>query len=92
MKDVGQTWVLKKVLLNSLVNYLNENRFEDKFLYKIINKRTNQIKHTAKHINIYYIQSNNRNYPIKIIDSPGFVDIRGIEMESNLQKKKSRVY
>lgn len=86
---VGQTGCGKTTLLNSLVNYLTGIRFEDKFRYKIINEGTNQnqAQSQTSEVNIYYIHSHNGNPPIKIIDTPGFGDTRGIEMDKLITKK-----
>ena len=89
MMVVGQTGCGKTTLLNSLVNYLTGIRFEDKFRYKIINEGTNQnqAQSQTSEVNIYYIHSHNGNPPIKIIDTPGFGDTRGIEMDKLITKK-----
>ena len=89
MMVVGQTGCGKTTLLNSLVNYLTGINFEDKFRYKIIDEgpNPNQAQSQTSEVNIYYIHSHNGNPPIKIIDTPGFGDTRGIEMDKKITKK-----
>ena len=83
MMVVGQTGCGKTCLSNSLFNYLTGFIFEDKFIYKITNEGTiqNQEKSQISNVNIYYSYSYNGNPPNKIIDTPGFGDTRGIEMD-----------
>ena len=89
MMVVGQTGCGKTTLLNSLVNFLTGINFEDKFRYKIIDEgpNQNQAKSQTSEVTVYYIQPHNGYPPIKIIDTPGFGDTGGIEVDKKITKK-----
>lgn len=83
---IGETGSGKTTLLNSLVNFITGIQYEDEFRYIIINEedqKDNSCSHTSN-VNIYYIKSHNNYNPIKIIDTPGFGDTRGIEFDKKI--------
>ena len=91
---IGETGSGKTTLLNSLVNFLTGIQYEDKFRYIIINEedqKDNAVSHTTN-VNIYYIKSHNNYPPIKIIDTPGFGDTRGIDYDQKIPKKIEKVF
>ena len=88
MMVVGQTGSGKTTLLNSLVNYVTGINFDDNFRYVIINEDfgRDQSQSQTSDVNVYYIAPHNGNPPIKIIDTPGFGDTRGIEQDKKITK------
>ena len=87
---VGETGSGKTTLLNSLVNYIEGVELEDDFRYIIINEdNIKREKHESQteEVNIYYIKAANGNPPLKIIDTPGFGDTRGISFDQEIPKK-----
>ena len=83
---VGQTGSGKTTLLNSFLNFLMGIQLEDDFRYKIIIEN-NQKKGESltSEVNIYYIRPNIKNTPfIRIVDTPGFGDTRGINYDDKI--------
>ena len=80
---VGETGSGKTTLLNSLVNSVMKVKFEDPFRYVIIKEETGrgQEQSQTSEVTIYYLlPPKNRNLPpLKIVDTPGFGDTRGLE-------------
>ena len=83
---VGQTGSGKTTLLNSFVNYLLGIQLEDDFRYKIIFEENDveQSKSVTQNVNIYNIAAHGRFPPIKIIDTPGYGDTRGIKRDHEI--------
>ena len=84
---VGQTGSGKTTLLNSFLNYLMGIKYEDKFRYKIIIEKENQKdgRSVTSQVNIYYIRSVKKGIPnIRIIDTPGFGDTRGLDYDAKI--------
>ena len=80
---VGQTGSGKTTLLNAFINALLDIQITDDFRYKIIIENFNhsQAYSMTDSVNIYNIKPQ-RNIPaIKIIDTPGFGDTRGIAQD-----------
>ena len=91
---LGQTGSGKTTLLNSFLNYLLKIKRNDKERYIIINENNsnNQSNSKTSDVNIYYIKSHNGFPPIKIIDTPGFGDNKGIEYDKNIIKKIGELF
>ena len=85
---IGQTGSGKTALLNSLINYILDIKLTDKKRFRIIQEyNTNQVNSVTAFTSIHYIKSHN-NYPyIKIIDTPGLGDTKGMnqDLEINAQ-------
>ncbi|EDR28199.1 hypothetical protein, conserved [Entamoeba dispar SAW760] len=86
---VGQTGSGKTTLLNSFVNALYGIKITDDFRYIIINEDNleqskDQSKSQTSKVSIYNIKRTKRTPPIKIIDTPGFGDTRGIEHDMKI--------
>ena len=69
-------------------------KINDKDRYIIINENNsnNQSDSQTSDINIYYIKSHNGFPPIKIIDTPGFGDNKGIEYDKYIIKKIGELF
>ena len=85
---VGETGSGKTTLLNSFLNYLMGIKYDDKFRYKIIIEDTRNKKEgdsITDSVNIYYIRSIYKEIPyIRIVDTPGFGDTRGIDFDKKI--------
>ncbi|BFU24924.1 hypothetical protein conserved [Entamoeba histolytica] len=89
---VGQTGSGKTTLLNSFVNALYGIKITDDFRYIIINEdnleqRKDQSKSQTSEVTIYNIKRTKRTPPIKIIDTPGFGDTRGIAYDKKITEQ-----
>ena len=93
---VGETGSGKTTLLNSLVNSVMKVKFEDPFRYVIIKEETGrgQEQSQTSEVTIYYLlPPKNRNIPpLKIVDTPGFGDTRGLEEDEKIFEKISDVF
>ena len=85
---VGQTGSGKTTLLNSLVNFIVGIELDDPIRYIIIeeNEHIDQSKSQTSTVNAYYIKKHGEYPPLRIIDTPGFGDTRGIEYDKNITK------
>ena len=85
---IGQTGSGKTTLLNSLINYILDIKLTDKKRFRIIQEyNAKQVNSVTAFTSIHYIKSHN-NYPyIKIIDTPGLGDTKGMykDREINAQ-------
>ena len=80
---VGQTGSGKTTLLNAFINAIMGIQITDDFRYKIIIENFNhsQAFSMTDSVNIYNIKPNGNLPAIKIIDTPGFGDTRGIAQD-----------
>ena len=85
---VGETGSGKTTLLNSFLNYLMGIKYSDSFRYKIIVEDTKNIKaggSVTANVNVYYIRTVLPKIPyIRIVDTPGFGDTRGIDYDKKI--------
>lgn len=85
---VGETGSGKTTLLNSFLNFLMGIKYKDNFRYKIIVeniKNKSPGESVTDNVNIYYIRTNFSDLPyIRIVDTPGFGDTRGIEYDKKI--------
>ena len=86
---VGQTGSGKTTLLNAFINALMGIKITDDFRYKIIIENFNhsQAFSMTDDVNIYNIKPHGNNPAIKIIDTPGFGDTRGIAQDKIIRDK-----
>lgn len=86
---LGETGSGKTTLLNSFINYIMKINYEDDFRYFLVDEKDIAIKghSTTKDVKIYNIENHNGFPPIKIIDTPGFGDTDGIEIDNKITNK-----
>ena len=85
----GKTGEGKTSFINGLINYVNEVNFYSKERFLVINEKTGRedTESQTSDIQIFNIHSINKDIPpIKIIDTPGFSDTRGIELDERTTK------
>ncbi len=89
MMVVGQTGSGKTTLLNGFINYYMGINFNDDFRYMLIKEeeKVNESQSQTSEVNIYNISSYNNHPPIKIIDTPGFGDTRGLKYDNSITEK-----
>ena len=94
MMVVGQTGSGKTTLLNGFINYYMGINFNDDFRYMLIKEeeRVDQSHSQTSDVNIYNISSYNNHPPIKIIDTPGFGDTRGLKYDNSITEKISKKF
>ncbi|BFU18677.1 hypothetical protein conserved [Entamoeba histolytica] len=94
---VGETGSGKTTLLNSFVNAIYGIKITDDFRYIIINEDhleqygEKSVSQTSE-VTIYNIKRTKRTPPIKIIDTPGFGDTRGIEWDTEITKQIKKAF
>ena len=83
---VGETGCGKTTLLNSFINSLLGVDMNDNFRFKIIveNSERSQAYSQTNEVNYYNIRSIGNYPPVKIIDTPGYGDTRGIERDKEI--------
>jgi hypothetical protein len=80
---VGQTGSGKTTFLNSFINYIMGIDIDDDFRYFIIQEDTqkNQAHSQTENVTVYHIQPHQDFPSIIIVDTPGFGDTRGIDLD-----------
>ena len=92
---VGKTGDGKSTFINALVNIYLGIQLEDNFRYILINeKNKNDIESNTKDITIYKIRpKEGLDFPpLKIIDTPGFGDTKGIEEDMKHIEKFQSIF
>ena len=85
----GKTGEGKTSFINGLINYINKVNFNSKQRILVINEKTGRedTESQTSDIQIFNIHSINKDIPpIKIVDTPGFSDTRGIEFDEKTIK------
>ena len=87
---IGPTGSGKTTLLNSYVNYLMGINYTDTFRYKIINeiKKINDSHSQTSEVTDYNIRAKDGRF-YQIIDTPGFGDTKGIQVDEEITNKIS---
>ena len=91
---VGETGCGKTTLLNSFVNSLLGVDYQDNFRFKIISENTDksQAYSQTTEVNYYNIRSVGGYPPIKIIDTPGFGDTKGIKRDKEITSEIKKLF
>lgn len=90
---LGETGSGKTTLLNSFVNYIMKVNYEDDFRYYLVDEKDLVVKgrSTTKEVTIYNIKGQNGFPSMKIIDTPGFGDTDGVEIDNIITNKIAKL-
>ena len=88
---VGMTGTGKSTLLDALINYIHDVRYEDEVRLRLVSlteeeekKQDNQARSQTDHITVYkikWVPGMNIDYNITLIDTPGMGDTRGLKYD-----------
>ena len=89
---LGQTGVGKTTLMDAFTNFLGDIHYEDTWRWKLVDEDHMQDKHTSESqttdISIYHISDlTGKNRHVRIIDTPGFGDTRGVAEDARTVEK-----
>ena len=96
---MGETGSGKTTLLDAFVNYLAGMKYEDKWRYKLVNENHMKDKHTKEsqttEITNYYVnyeRNEGEEINIRIIDTPGLGDTKGVLQDNKIIKKFEKLF
>ena len=91
---VGETGCGKTTLLNSFINSLLGVEIDDDFRFKIIDEKfeRSQAYSQTSDVTYYNIRSVGGYPPVKIIDTPGYGDTRGIERDREITAQIKQLF
>ena len=89
---IGQTGSGKTTWINSIMNHVLDVKYRDNFRFKLIvdSKPKDQSQSQTTTITIYKICNEpgmNINFPLTIIDTPGFGDTAGMEKDKEIEQQ-----
>ena len=88
---LGEIGSGKTTLLDAFVNYLNGMEYKDNWRWRLVdeskfNDRSDG-KSKTEEITVYYINDVHNRFNVRIIDSPGFGDTRGLKVDDRITNK-----
>jgi len=96
---LGETGAGKTTLLDAFVNCLGNISYSDSWRWKLVNEDTMSKKvmgtSMTDKIKYYYVndeRSTDKPYHVRIIDTPGFGDSRGIQHDENIVKQFEKLF
>ena len=88
---IGETGSGKTTLLDAFVNYLNAIEFTDNWRWKLVDET--HLNHLSggesktSEMVTYYINDHQNKFNVRIIDTPGFGDTKGINVDDQITYK-----
>eukprot|EP01084_Bolivina_argentea_P268580 456238_1 len=95
MMVIGATGTGKTTLLNSMMNYLWNVEYDDKYRYKLvyeIKKSGGQADSQTDTVTAYYLDPPALDYQLTVIDTPGYGDTRGIKQDEKITKNVKKFF
>ncbi|XP_039505356.1 uncharacterized protein LOC120461263 [Pimephales promelas] len=90
---VGETGAGKTTLINNMVNYLMEVKFEDEIWYEITEEEArDQSESQTSEITMYEVCPIKSPISLTIIDTPGYGDTRGLEKDLEVAENLSMLF
>lgn len=91
---LGETGSGKSTLLDAVINYIGEVSFDDNYRLSLINKTEDERKKAVHQYQsqtlgmtcyrIPHLEDTPLNFPLNLIDTPGFADTRGKEFDDTI--------
>ncbi len=90
---LGETGVGKTTLVNTMVNYLLEVKFEDEEWYEITEEAAgDQAESQTSEITMYEVFSVKSPISLTIIDTPGYGDTRGLDKDLEVAENLATLF
>ncbi|XP_047445833.1 uncharacterized protein LOC125010926 [Mugil cephalus] len=94
---VGATGAGKSTLINGMINYILDVKWEDSFRFKLVveDQSQSQVHSQTSEVTVYKINHQegfNIPYSLTIVDTPGFGDTRGIERDREITQQLRNLF
>ncbi len=90
---VGETGTGKTTLINAMVNYILDVKFEDEIWYEITEEEArDQSESQTSEITMYEVYSEKTPVSLTIIDTPGYGDTRGLEKDTEVAMNLANLF